>query len=181
MNRREFLFGAAALPSTSGTSKIQMPVASLTTAFLVDSEIEVQMRISAHLNQVSAEAWRKNWNGRAFEHEGEWYLQSTEFRMLPEELASLPADMQYYEFLWGEAAEEDSILAGTFRHDYIACVIRIWGDYEPLLIELGEWFASRPLPAMWELLWSDIQMETFVPTTEEFGRTIDRHDNRFWF
>ena len=173
MDRRTFLTMAAISPMTIHHTLMR----NLRAQFTLDDSISVQMIITAHADRVSAEQWRAGWENRAFEGEGEWYLQTSQTLDLPDRLAKLPGTLMYHTFVIGYAAVERSMLVGTFRRDHIACVIRVLGDNREEMIDLAHLFASRPLPGRLELLWSGEQLRLFIPTSEEFGMTIEPNES----
>lgn len=175
MNRRTFLQASAASP----LAILSFPARTLRVQFSIDDSIMAQMIIAAHSSAPLAEFWRSEWEERAFEGEGEWYLQTSQRRELPDYLTSLPGTLMYHTFVIGYAAEERSMLVAALRRDYVACVIRMSGDQQDEMIALATWFADQPLPERWELLWNSAQLNGFVPTTEEYGATITPND-AFW-
>ena len=178
MNRRTLIAGAVPLPWIQ--KKPELPQRRLRSQLLLNDVVSVQILLEAHATAESAEVWRQGWIGRAFEGMGEWYLQDSESRDLPARLAALPGDMHFHNYIWGEAAEEDSMLIGAFRHEHVGCVIRMQGEHEPLMISLAEFFASRAVPNVWELAWSDAQLQRFLPTSDSLGIPVQPDNDAFW-
>ena len=175
MDRRTFLKMSAVSPL--GIHHLSMRI--VRAQFTVAESVSAQMIVTAHATSEAADLWRKGWEYRAFEGEGEWYLQTSKRLVLPDHLAKLPGSLMDHSFVIGYAAEKRSMLVGTFRRGQIACVIRVLGNNREEMIALAEWFSTRPVPDPWELLWSGAQLQGFVPTTEHFGMTI-KMDDIFW-
>lgn len=179
MNRRAFLAGAVALPYAP-TNRLTVPIRTLTEGLLINGDVSAQMILQAHISEDSAETYRRSWIGRAFLGMGEWYLDSSESRELPSRLENLPGSLHYHRITVGVAAEKRSMLVGAFRHDYIACILRTYGNTEEEMLALAEFFASRPVPEQWELLWNDAQLQTFVPKVDTFSLPVEPDDST-WF
>ena len=175
MDRRTF-FKMSALSPMVITSH---PMRTARAQFTIDETVSAQIILTGHSTVESAESWRKGWETRAFEGEGEWYLQTTERLTLPDHLADMAGTLMKHQFVIGYAAEERTMLVGTFRRVHVACVVRVLGDHQEQMLRLAEWFGSRVLPSRWELAWSGAHLQHFIPTTDEFGGTIEPNDG-FW-
>lgn len=178
MHRRSLIAGATIFPWLP--DKIQFPIQRLSAELTVDNDVLVQILLEAHASDASAEKWRRSWIGRAFVERGEWYLDDSEPRKLPDDLAELPGDLHYHSYTWGEAGEEDAMLVGAYRHKHIGCIIRIKGDEQLEMIMLAEFFAARPEPDVWEIAWNPLQLHGFIPNTESLGIPVKSGNSAFW-
>ena len=146
--------------------------------FMLDHRATVLMILSTHPTPRAAEKWRRAYAMIPFDGMGEWYLQSTEELMLPGALAQMPGSLTRFEYVAGVAAAELSMLVGAFRRDHIACIYRVHGEPEDVVL-LAEDFFSRRLPDIVELLWNPMRLQSFVPTTERLGMDVSPSD-AFW-
>lgn len=174
MNRRIFLSTVGTLPTLGISSEIRQ----IRSHFLVDNREEVQMILTAHHHADAAEKWRRGWAMRAFESQGEWYLQTSSARRLPRDLAELPGTLVHHTYVAGVAAAESSMLVGAFRRQHIACIFRVRDD-EEVMIALAGFFAGQHVPAPFEVMWSPAQLQAFVPTNGDMGMDITPSDT-FW-
>lgn len=175
MQRRTFLKSATMAPLFGFST----PFREVRESLEIDNGVRVHIIATAHASAKAAERYRNQWIGEPFESEGEWYLQVSEARPLPDELATLPGSLSYHEYLFGEAAEELSMLVGAFRRDYIGYIIRVRDNNEDLLLALARWFARQPLPSPMNLAWSDTLLRALIPDSDDLGLDVETTKS-FW-
>lgn len=174
MNRRTLLQSVAVLPII-GTGQTQ----EIRTNLLVDQDIPVHMIVSSHAGELIAERFRLDWAGQPFETMGEWYLQSTETRKLPPELATMPGTLTFHTARYGEAGEHQEYLVGAFRRGQVSIIVRIREDNEPIMLLIAEHIAAQNQPTLFESLWSSVSLKSFIPSENVLGFTTEP-GTTFW-
>lgn len=174
MNRRTLIKSAAILPAFPLNG-----VREFRAGLLVDETTPVNIIITSHFSQATAEKYRRSWIGKVFETWGEWYVVSSERRDLPDQLAEMPGTLTHHDTLYGEAAEEQEYLVGAFRREHISCIVRIRDDAEPLMIKIAGHIATQHVPGVFESTWSAAQLQSFVPTEDDLGMAISEDNSHF--
>ena len=174
ISRRTFLKSFAVAPAFG----LDWPFREHREQFEMDYRAQVLMIFSAHPTSDSAEKWRRGYAMKPFDGMGEWYLRSIEELELPKALAGMPGSLARFNYVAGVAAAKSSMLIGAFRRDHIACVYRVQGGAEDVIL-LAEDFASCTLPDVTELLWNAGRLQSFIPTTERLGVDVSPSD-AFW-
>lgn len=174
MNRRSFLQSTSVLPLMGFGS-----VREVRAALLIAREVNAHFIVAAHTHPDAAEDHRRDWIARPFEGEGEWYLDSTEMRDLPSNLADLPGILSFHTATVGAAAARHAYLVGAFRRDHISYIVRFQSDSEDLMIDIAEFFAAQSLPGVFEAAWSSSQLLGLIPDSNDLGVPVEEV-KAFW-
>lgn len=176
MNRRSIIKLGAVAPLVG----LSPSVREIRRDLLISGSIPVQIIVSAHTTSRFAESFRRGWiEGGPFESEGEFYVDSSETRELPEELSTLPGTLLHYRATVGVAAARETHLVGSFRRETVAYIVRMRGTNEAIMLDIARHFAAQPLPGPFEARWNATHLEALIPDSDDLQTDV-RPEKGFW-